>query len=111
MIAIDVVATSGFGAASNYAVHGLPFEPVPGTLNVLTLVPTEVDIPPTGSLHWFGHVEQWWPGRVETVPVAAIGVVAEMPEARKLELFAPVRLRDEFDLVDGDTLTLTLAAL
>ncbi len=109
MITFPVAITSGFGAASSHDVHGLPFEPVPGTLNVLTIGPEVVDAPPAGSISWFDHVEQWWTGSVGDVPVAVIGVDVDMPEDHKLEVFAPVKMRDLHDgLDDGDVLLLTV---
>ena len=109
---IRAVVVSGWGAASvevpTIDPALFPFVPHPGTLNVNLSDPSRCDRAADGAVPWFGYQAAWWHATVDGTPCVAIGVVADMPTAHKLELIAPVNLRSTLGVTDGDAVTIDL---
>lgn len=91
------IVVDGFGAATEEVpkvADFLPFVPFPGTLNVNLAEPVEWAGESHGLIPWFGYSQEWTHATVNGSPCVVLGLVSEMPVGHKLELIAPVRLRD-----------------
>lgn len=89
----------------------LGYQPVPGTLNLQVPAGTVARLGEPPIRVQFARLDWWvWPARVGTVDCHLMhpNLQPHGPEqAVKVELIAPVRLRDALQVVNGDSVEVT----